>query len=102
MQNFIPIQNYEKVNSITFGEFTDNSSEGHNYYMGFNDPKDIILERINKDGVYIYDRVYGPSQINNETCIIIDFIGSHGNSSVFDMKDIDEFGFVMIDTEIKK
>lgn len=101
MQNFIPVKNYKKVNSISIGEFSDNSSEGHNYYMGFNDPKDIILERINEDGIYIYGRVHGLYKVdNNKICPIIDFIGHHGNSSIFDMNDIDEFGFVMIKAEI--
>jgi len=98
MKNFIPVKKYKKVNSITFGNMSDNSRNGHNYYMGFGDPKDIILESINCEGIYVYDRINSLCKMGETVLTISNMIGFH-KSSIFDTNcsDTDEFGFVMVE-----
>ena len=98
MKNYIPVRNYKKVETVTFGNLTDNSTNGHNYYMGFNDSKDIILESLNSEGKYIYDRVNSLCKMNDKVLPMMEMIGIR-ESSIFDTNcsDIDEFGFVMVE-----
>lgn len=97
MKNFIPVKNYKKVESVTFGNLTDASSEGHTYYMGFDDPKDIILENLNPEGKYVYDRVINLCEMDGKVLPMMELIGIH-TSSVFNKNysGIDEFGFAEV------
>jgi len=99
MKNFIPVDHYKKVESVTFGNLTDYSTENHTYYMGFDDPKDIILESINSDNVTFYDRVTTLCEINGSILPMMKMIGSYKGSIFDNCPNVDEFGFVMIETK---
>lgn len=82
MNKNISVENYKKINSVTFGDLTDYTTEGHTYYMNTENPDDIILESINPDGVYVYDIVLSLCKMNDTILPIMDYLGVE-NKSIF-------------------
>lgn len=108
MKNLVSVNNYRHAPSIEMNGLSVSSCYNHNYYVGINNPNDIIMEECDDDGFWMYYRVNGlyEKNINGTMKVIADLehIGNYVNNyySIFDEgnPDMDSNGYIEIDTDM--
>jgi len=101
MKNFIPIAFYRHVESVMMNGFIHKSSYNHNYFMGFDNPNDVIVEICDDDNFFEYYRLHGfeLDETGKKVLENREYIGAHEYESAFN-SDPDDLGFVEIDTDL--
>ncbi len=100
MKNYIPVNYYKRVEKVIMNGFIHESSYNHNFYMGFDNPKDIIVEICDDIDFFEYFRLNGFE--TNENGKILEnrnYLGAHEYESIFDATP-DALGFVEVDTDL--
>jgi hypothetical protein len=100
MKNYIPVNYYKRVEEVKMNGFVCKSTYNHNFYMGFENPMDIIVEICDDIDFFEYYKINGFELGENGNILENrEYLGAHEYESIFEATP-NALGSVEVDTDL--